>query len=529
MVKFLRKTGWCAIMVFLYSCVNIDLNKFDGVVNWEPEYKVQIAYANYTVGELLGTTDKKDSMIIEENNRYVIRFSPKEDVAQLKVGEVMTLPKEIAKIPINIPIPLVLRMIPIPKDTTIVLEDSVSVFDEGKLTKICGEMTMKCDLPSDLPIGLTVDFTNVKLDSDQRRTLTFSQATKVEKQKVIFDMVSSPNWIKYKTTIHIKAGHPLTMEEVKTTIELKDFSFSRVEGTIKPQIIQIDNGEFNMNVDFWNSFEGSFKFADPKVNVIIRNSGLGVPVQLDMDLVAYGEKGKSVKLKMKNDKKLLFEGWTPEQNEVCDTQGYNADNSNIADLLSLPPKEKITYAGKIIVAPDSTKPVTILSSGEAKVGLDVEVPLHLSARDLVFRDTFKNISLSNADNIKEAAIIIRAKNQIPLEFGGGYLYLLNEKEEVIDSVSVEHFLEAPDVDDSGEVIVSDEEKESEIVLTERYIRHLSEAKHMVMSLKASTSKSSTDKDKEVPVVIKSDAKLNLKLILKAKLNAGNMFKNKGES
>ncbi len=300
---------------------------------------------------------------------------------------------------------------------------------------------------------------------------------------------------------------------------MKDFSFTRVEGTMKTRNVEIDEGEFNMDVEFWNHFAGSFNFANPRVDLIVRNYGLGVPVQMDMNFVAYGENGKHVSLETKDNYKPEFKGWIPDGGEVADTQSYTVNNSNISELLSLPPKEKITYGGQIIVSPDPTRSLTLLNTGKASVDAYVEIPFHLSAKKLIFRDTIDDIDISDADKIKKAEIVIIADNQIPLELGSGYLYLLDEAKNCIDSVKIERFLDAPEVDDNGNVIPSEEEKEvPPIVLSEENILHLEDTKFMVISVEATTSNGG-----EKPVVIKADAMMKLKLILGAKLNLEDVF------
>jgi len=76
MVKFLKKTGLCAMTLFLFACGDSDLLKFDnleGVKNWEPDYKLQLAYANYDVWKLIERVNNGDSTVIEKDNQIFIR------------------------------------------------------------------------------------------------------------------------------------------------------------------------------------------------------------------------------------------------------------------------------------------------------------------------------------------------------------------------------------------------------------------------------------------------------------------------
>lgn len=520
MVKFLKKTGLCAMTLFLFACGDSDLLKFDnleGVKNWEPDYKLQLAYANYDVWKLIERVNNGDSTVIEKDNQIFIRHFQK-DIASLDAGEVINLPEDIN---FTIEVPEISSSLS--KDSVVILsETAVPIgFREGSLTKVYGTVTCQNEsYPS--PFKLKIDFTNVKVGSDTGAMFSFSPlngGTVMAPQQVVFDMTAAPNQLKYKASIVIPQGQIISKQNLKIGIRMKDFSFTRVEGTMKTRNVEIDEGEFNMDVEFWNHFAGSFNFANPRVDLIVRNYGLGVPVQMDMNFVAYGENGKHVSLETKDNYKPEFKGWIPDGGEVADTQSYNVNNSNISELLSLPPKEKITYGGQIIVSPDPIRSLTLLNTGKASVDAYVEIPFHLSAKKLIFRDTIDDIDISDADKIKKAEIVIIADNQIPLELGSGYLYLLDEAKNCIDSVKIERFLDAPEVDDNGNVIPSEEEKEvPPIVLSEENILHLEDTKFMVISVEATTSNGG-----EKPVVIKADAMMKLKLILGAKLNLEDVF------
>ncbi len=528
MVKFLKKAGLCGIILAFFSCGDSDLLKFDnleGVKNWEPDFKLQLAYANYDVWRLIEQADGEDSTVIKKDNEIFIRHF-QENIANVDISEVVEFPKDIANFILEASLPDIVVGQPLQEDLNISIpEDSVSIsFEEGKLTRIEGSITCRHQLLQyPFTYEVTIEFINVFLKTEEKEPLrfTFPSSDKEDgkPKEVIFDMASSPNQLKWKARVHIPAGENVDLDKLSIKIELKDFSFTRVEGTMEPLLVEIEEDEFNMDVEFWDNFDGSFNFADPRVDLIVRNYGVGVPIQMDMNFVAYGENGKSVSLESWGDgKPLIFKGWIPDGGQVVDTQGYNVTNSNIDSLLSLPPKEKITYSGNIIVSSDATQPLTILSTGNVSADAYIEIPLNLSVKDLVFRDTIDDISISDADKIKEAKIIVRANNQIPLGLGSGYLYLLDKAKNCIDTIEIENFLAAPDIQD-GEVVITEKEEEMPpIVLTGKNILHLDNTKYIVISVKATTSG-----DGEEPVKIKADAMLQLKLILEAKLNLEDIF------
>lgn len=523
MKMFLKKAGILAAgILVLFSCGDSDLLKFDkieGIKNWEPDYTLQLAYANYDVWRLVEQANDGDSTIIQRDNRILIRHLQK-DICSLRVKDVMDLPQDIADFALHASLPAVSAQ-PLPGDLSVdIPADTVNIhFEDGELTKLFGSVKCRYELPSvGFDYQVEVLFTNVLLTSTGEPVRLLLSGNDMHTGSVVlddllFDMTSAPNRLEWQAHIFVPAGETLSVDELNMSFRFSELTFTRAEGKMQPREVAIDEDEFSMDVEFWNNFEGSFNFADPRVDLIVRNYGLGVPVEMDMELVAYGDH-KSLPLRTKNGYRPAFEGWVPDGPEVTEIKGYNASNSNIDTLLSLPPKDRITYSGKIIIAPDADQNLTILSEGYARADAQVEIPLYLSARNLVFNDTIDDIDISDADKIKAAKIMVRAVNQVPLALGEGRLYLLNGAQHCIDSVEIEHFIEAPDLNADGEVIPSDTEKEAPpIVLSEENIQHLNDTKYIVISVKATTSKNG-----EVPVVIKADAMLKLKLILGVKLN-----------
>lgn len=523
---FLKRIGvYLMASLFLFSCGDADLLKFDnleGVKNWEPDYTLNLAYANYDVWKLIEQADSEDSTIIQRENQIFIRHFQK-DICKLDVNDVIELPQNIAHFALHAVLPAGGTQL---QDELVVdlPEEAVSLtFAEGTLSRMYGSVNCRYELPqTSFKYTIALQFKNILLNSGEPVSFTLSESDGpsggIDLHDILFDMVSSPNQLIWKVSIIIPAGENVDVDELNLGIHLTDLAFTRVEGKMKTQEVEIREDYFNMDVEFWDNFDGSFNFANPKVDLIVRNYGLAVPVQMDMNFVAYGE-NRSVALQTKDNYKPAFEGWIPGEAEREEIQGYNVSNSNIAELLSLPPKDKITYSGKIIVSPDPDRELTVLSNGTAKVDAYVEIPLHLSAKNLVFRDTIDDIDIGDADKIKAAKITIRAANQIPLGLGEGHLYLLDGSKNCIDSVAVARFLDSPDLDNAGNVIVSAQKKEMPpIVLSEKNILHLNDTKYIVISVEATTSK-----EGEVPVIIKADATLNLELLLGVKLNLEDIF------
>lgn len=525
MIKLIKQTGyWLLGLFFLVSCGDEDLIKFnhiEGIKNWEPDLTLTLAQGDYTVWKLINQYDE-DSTIIERDNQIIIRHF-EENIYELDVKDVLELPERIADFQIHIPLGPGLGILNQELEFATPVDTAFIKFDEGRIKRMFGSTALTYQLPAvSFKYDLKITFPNLLDEGKQAVSFTIEDAGthttgRYVLENVEFDMQQNPNSLLWKAEIWIPADEEVDANEVELSLRLEDFHFTRVEGRIDERVVDIPADYFNMDIEFWDNFSGNFHFVDPRVDLVVYNYGLAVPVRMDMNFTAYGE-GKSLVFEAKDGYQPEFSGWIPDGEAVRETRGYNKDNSNIAELLSLPPKDKIAYSGQAIVSPYPDRDITILSDGIAKMDAYVEIPLHLSARDLVFKDTIDDIDISDTDKFKAARITVKAVNNIPLELGEGHLYLLDGASNCIDSVAVTRFIDAPEVDANGEVKTPVKEKSTPpIVLSEENIKNLSDTKFIVISVKAATSNNG-----EIPTVIKADATLKLKLQLSVKFDLSNL-------
>lgn len=522
MVKFLKKAVIASLCGgFLVSCGDEDLLKFDniiGVKNWEPTYVAPIAQGDFTIWQLIDQYDE-NSTIVKDGNDIIIRHL-QEDIYSLDVKDFVSMPENIAEFRQNLNIPVsgtLLEDVTLPFD----LEPARIKFEDGYITKVIASLNLSYSMPhTSFKYHMVVTFPNIlvngqaleiETDGGENGSLVLNGA--------VFDMEDFPNQLNCRVVLTVPAGETVTVQSLNVAFGLNDFKFSRVEGIINTKELEIPADKFSMDVDFWNHFDGALKFADPKVELVVRNYGLAVPVAMDMHFVAFGN-GKEVALDA-GDYRPTFNGWNPEATGITtETQGYNKDNSNIAALLSLPPKDKITYSGQAVINPGGKK-VVVLNDGYVNMDALVEIPLHLSASDLIFSDTVDDIKIKDVDKIIKARLTVSGRNEIPLELSSGNLLLLNASMHCIDSVKVNedgknNFLDAPEVNAAGEVVKAAESK-CQIPLSEENIKNLEYTKYIVIAVKACTSNKGN-----VPVKIKADARLHLMLQLEVKADLNDL-------
>lgn len=225
------------------------------------------------------------------------------------------------------------------------------------------------------------------------------------------DLTQNPN-ISYNS-IPIKVGY-----RVHTTGGMLEFGAGQyisihIENTdsVKFAYAEGDLGKFEQNLfsetldfdlkDYLEDFvSGEFAFYDPKVHVSFDNP-VGIGGDLQLDLVGKDDKGNVVDVFSGYTNKWRISRPTCEQvnNAEATTTEISVTNktSNIVDFTKLLPKT-IDYSGKFYVNSDVSDGSPILNcvsnKGTAKLGVQIELPMNLSVKDLVLVQTV-NLDLSN--------------------------------------------------------------------------------------------------------------------------------------
>lgn len=225
--------------------------------------------------------------------------------------------------------------------------------------------------------------------------------------------------------------------QIRNTDSIK---FAYVEGDLGKfeQDLFSETLDFDLN-DYLEDFvSGDFVFYDPKVHVIFDNP-VGIGGDLQLDLVGKDEKGNSVDVFSGYQNKWRIARPTCEQvnNAETTTTEISVTNktSNIVDFTKIMPK-KIDYSGKLFVNSDVPDGEAILNcvsnKGTAKLGVQIELPMNLSVKDLVlvqsvnldlsdFRSESKELtgdeSLSDGDLLKveRMHLYMNIEHQFPLD------------------------------------------------------------------------------------------------------------------
>lgn len=236
---------------------------------------------------------------------------------------------------------------------------------------------------------------------------------------------SIPMRVGYK--VHTTGGMLYFGPEQNIKIELTNpdsIVFAYVEGDLGKfeQDLFTDKLEFDLREYVSDFISGDIVFHDPKVRVNYANP-IGIGGDLELNLTAHNNEGQTVQ---------LFDGYThkwpiarPECKAVEQGQNINSSilidksTSNIVDFMKILPTT-IDYSGKLYVnndVPDGEAIYNCVSNkGLAKLGVEIELPLNLSAKNLVLQQEVDlNMSdLGDLSSIERMRLYINTEHQLPL-------------------------------------------------------------------------------------------------------------------
>ncbi len=247
------------------------------------------------------------------------------------------------------------------------------------------------------------------------------------------DLTQNPN--QPYNSIPVKIGY-----KVNTTGGMLYFGpeqFIKVEITNPDSIVfayaegdlaKFDQNLFNDVLDFdlkefvSDYISGDLKFYDPKIHVNFENP-VGIGGDLELNIVGKDDKGNTID---------AFSGysnmWTIHR-PTCDSvfnglerkNTFNIDKntSNVVDFINLLPS-KINYGGVFHVNADVPDGMPILNcisnKGHARLGVEIELPLNMSAKNLVIQQEvpLDMSDLGDLSAIERVRLYVNTEHQLPV-------------------------------------------------------------------------------------------------------------------
>lgn len=300
-------------------------------------------------------------------------------------------------------------------------------------------------------------------------------------------------------------------------LKLTDFS----EGTIQ-RTATIDPSTFDLDIaDVLNHISGIIKFLSPSIKFNYSNS-FPDPIKINLNVTG---KRKNTTVPLILAPFTIAAPNIPVQQEITASYVIDKTNSNLPDLISLPP-EIINYSGS------ATMSITTKEGPESDNGLGpnhllgsfvVEVPLDLEMKNLQLADTVDNFIKSDnnqtddplkPENFQLLRINVSAKNGFPLGVSLKMCLYNSTTADTLSTIKAKDILKPAPVDNNGKANGVTETTTS-IEFTKVFFSSVNKADKIIFWFTLNTTGDGTQE-----VKIYSDYRINFKasLVVKPDIN-----------
>lgn len=378
---------------------------------------------------------------------------------------------------------------------------------------------------SNLPLTGVINFTipeikNIITGTPVSATIPLDGSpVSIPLDNTVINFTSDPekpyNRIPYTYTLTINQSNGFinysAEDALQMDVTLDHMEFLGVSGDFGKRTIQVDPGQFNLNVELLDKLKGNFKLDNPTLKLTVRNS-VGIPGTASLNLQASNSQGQTVAL-------------NPPAIDIPVPVGYNdqvvtkdvlitKENSNIVPFISLPPSGNVSYSGKIdfntsgMVTPQN--PNVLSMNAAFGIDMSMEMPMELQVSDLTFRDT-SAISGADFKNVETADLIVNAKNGVPLDIDLQLLFVDTITGHQFGATKATRMLSAAKVNTDGSISVV--ESSHTFSLDQTQMQQLRQANGIVFSgIMSSPNNGAT------VAPIRSDSRIEMSIVVKSKVN-----------
>ncbi|MEC7754714.1 MAG: hypothetical protein VYB44_11855 [Bacteroidota bacterium] len=277
-------------------------------------------------------------------------------------------------------------------------------------------------------------------------------------------------------------------DRIEFNVGMTNTSFERVYGFIDSQELEVS---FEIvSFDFFDQFgDGTIQFADPRVSFVFDNS-FGFPLGVDFQQIAAITKtGQIINLSgdVINQLNVVARPTLANEGATRTTQiDLTPENSNIDELLNARPKRVIVD----VQAASNPNGIPfqynfVNDQSVLNVGVDIEIPLHLSLDELRAEESMPFTSPEDIDKAKRLLLRLIADNELPM---GGLVEIqfLNDQGGIVYTIDEQPVFEAAPLGTNGRTTssvrtIADIEMESED------IQAIKEATRINLVVKLSTT------------------------------------------
>jgi hypothetical protein len=294
-------------------------------------------------------------------------------------------------------------------------------------------------------------------------------------------------------------------------IKLQDFS----KGIIRTS--EIEPGTIDLDIDnILNRMSGTFQLLNPTLKFNYTNS-FSDPITINMVVTGIG---KNTNVNLNQTPFNVAVPAIPQQQEISSVYIINKTNSNLPQLISLPPR-LINYSGSAVI--DISGNYNLLSS-HLVGSLELSIPLEMRINNLQYSDTIDNFLKNESDtpvnpeNFQFLIMKLAVKNGFPFGFTLKMSNYNSQTNTILSTVDAGKVIEPAPVDSNGKVN-GFTETSPEIQLTKDFFTSAGKSDKIIFTFTLVTTGNGT-----TDVKINSDYRLNFKadVVVKPDIDLSNL-------
>ncbi len=496
---------FCGLLVAACSRDKIDFDLLDDI-RLSPGLQLPLVKAHLSLGDLV----KEDSLIrVDDDNLISIAYS------QDSLFGFSAL--QFVEIPEQDPTPVPVRVGDPPFDLGIAMgtlagsELSLAHFETALL-----RYTINTPTPVTTDVEFTLTIQNATFNGSTfehvfvlpANSISFDDSLDIS--GIQFDLSNNGTQINYlaiKMEITDEGAAPIG-HDFFNTIQLTNLSLLEANGFFGDKVINIPSGQFDFDISSLNDLSDGFQLANPSIRLITASS-MGVGLQFKPDFFGVNGTGTVAGLKASQ-----YQIPKATSSTILDTTVITIDktNSEIVEFLANLPK-LVTYGGQAQMNPAGRDANFISKNARLNIGLEIDIPLEISASNLVIEETINDVQISSSeevDAIESLSLFFRTTNGFPFDVDLDIAFL-DENDAVLETVQIP-LLDAASTNASGRVNQSSS-SEYDVVFEDNAIKGLLNAKKIRI-----TGRLNTTNNGQTIVKMYTDYELDVQIATQTKVN-----------
>lgn len=271
-------------------------------------------------------------------------------------------------------------------------------------------------------------------------------------------------------------------------VDIKGLKVDKIIGDLGRVSVEIDPASMDMDLELFDQIKGKFVLAAPKLSMILKNPAIDAEMNILLDATAKGD-DKEIKMKHSNipgSTEMFIHNIARHSviNGPVDADSINLtkENSNLQEIISLPPTKGFTFEGSLTLNPNGVNPLTpnvIIPDSTISLDLEMEMPLSLQTDSLVFSEIQDTDPMEDdLKGVEELTVVLSGSNGMPL--GVKFeLFFLDSDSNIIPGTEPILFdsLQPANVNENGDVTSPTTFQDLKIVVGKGQIKGLEEAEN----------------------------------------------------